>query len=409
LALELAKHTGYALLDPGGGVPSGYQGRPAGRALDATALHATGVAGLVLSEVPADDAVTIDELVGYMAGPAVPIFQYAGLNADVHLRSPLAVAEWELVTPSAQELRSLLPVPSLSRYQPSSPWSPDDWAGLAFLRRKQPAARPITGLAISFPRAHPEWALWRPLLVLSLCTNDVIRMWSDHIVEAGRHVHTRFDQVVWNISDQHGMEVEIPWPTAMAVTPDQEEPFRRRVTELSKLLPGEQPSNSQDRHYRNLRLAAEHLLAAGQYATHGQATPLHTEQEPEALLHYVIVLEALLSEDDREVSRKVAQRTAVLAGGTDDDRLTVYTLAKDAYTARSQYAHGVQPKRAARVDLERLRDVVCRVILSRLILGHTPQPGKTLVQLCDEALLSGRVRGRRLRTPITAFSAKARP
>jgi hypothetical protein len=413
LALELAKRTRYALRHPGGKPLESfedYSGRPVGRALDAKSLQTTGVAGLLQTGEAVDDTAIADELIGYLAGPAVPIYLYAGLNADIQLSAPLLVAEWELVTPSADELRSLLPLPSLTPYQPSLPWSPSDWAGLAFLRSERPDARPITGLVISFPRAHPEWTLWRPLLALSVCTNDVIKMWSEHLVEPGRYVHTRFENVAWNIIGGPDEELEVPWPTTINITRDQEEQFRRMVTAVARLLPAEQRSDSGDKQYKTLRLAAEHFLAAGQYS-YGQATPIDSEHEPEALLHYVIVLEALLSEDDREVSRKVAQRTAVLAGRDDADRLAVYAVTRDAYNARSKYAHGVLPKGSAKTDLETLRDVVRRVLLSRLILGHTPQTGpeekKTLVQLCDEALLSTNVRDQQICGPVAAFKTSA--
>jgi hypothetical protein len=52
-----------------------------------------------------------------------------------------------------------------------------------------------------------------------------------------------------------------------------------------------------------------------------------------------VVLEALFSRDDRELSYKVAVRSAALLGHTDAEALRVYTTVRKLYDLRSQIVH----------------------------------------------------------------------
>ena len=65
-----------------------------------------------------------------------------------------------------------------------------------------------------------------------------------------------------------------------------------------------------------LRRCAEHFLTAGDRA-HGEGEAL-SELNAETVLHYVIALEGLLTGDESptELTRKVSQRAAILAGRT---------------------------------------------------------------------------------------------
>jgi hypothetical protein len=65
--------------------------------------------------------------------------------------------------------------------------------------------------------------------------------------------------------------------------------------------------------------------------------------------------------DKTELTRKVVQRAAVLAGTDNRDRFAV--------AARSAYAHGSEP---ADSDLPTLRRIIRNGVTARLILGDPP-------------------------------------
>jgi hypothetical protein len=94
-----------------------------------------------------------------------------------------------------------------------------------------------------------------------------------------------------------------------------------------------------------------------------------SELNAETVLHYVIALEGLLTGDESptELTRKVSQRAAILAGRSDAQRLEIERLVSGAYGARSKYAHGDTPK--GEVDLPKLCRVVRRCLLARLVIG----------------------------------------
>ncbi len=110
---------------------------------------------------------------------------------------------WNADTPVADELRSLLPLPSTASYQQARPFDPEAYGSLTMLRRVEPRARPhhryllrwdvLYSLAIDRP-AHQ---LWQPLLALSLFDNSVLRLWARYQIEPGRTVDKLFDSVEW--------------------------------------------------------------------------------------------------------------------------------------------------------------------------------------------------------------------
>ena len=62
-------------------------------------------------------------------------------------------------------------------------------------------------------------------------------------------------------------------------------------------------------------------------------------------------------------------------GATMTTGWTIEQLVRDAYSARSEYAHGGKRDKIAKVDLAKLRRVVRRCILTRLILGDPTPAG----------------------------------
>jgi hypothetical protein len=115
----------------------------------------------------------------------------------------------------------------------------------------------------------------------------------------------------------------------------------------------------------------------------------------------------LLTSDESpgELTRKVSQRAAILAGKNDAQRLQIEQLVHDAYRARSKYAHGDTPKEE--IDLPKLRQVVRRCLLTRLVIGD-PTPDGLLREIADQALLSHEILEGCIRQPFGEFSQRVR-
>jgi len=141
---------------------------------------------------------------------------------------------------------------------------------------------------------------------------------------------------------------------------------------------------------------------AGNAHREGEVFP---PQNADAVLHYVIAFESLLAGDDPDrgdYTRKVSQRAAVLAGRNDANRLTIEQLVRDAYKARSAYAHGSEPNK---IDLAALRRIARRCILTRLILGDSTPAGHLHI-LADRALLSHDELQGKIRRPFYEFTQR---
>lgn len=191
VACDVAQANGYLLRDQRAGV----ERRPAGRGLTADALVETGVAGLLLFAEQFDEVALASELAGYLAGPAIPVWDYAIIDADVADIAPVPVVDgWELVTPTAEDLAGLVGVPSAARHVGRLSFNLDLYGGLAMLRRVDPDGKPHSGFIIYW-NLRPSHALWQPLLALSLFQNPVVHLWAQYDVEPGRRVDVLFDRV----------------------------------------------------------------------------------------------------------------------------------------------------------------------------------------------------------------------
>jgi hypothetical protein len=314
---------------------------------------------------------------------------------------------WELVTPTSGELADLVGVPSAARHVTGRSFR-DLYGGLAMLRRVDPGGQPHRGWIVS-SHVRPAHALWQPLLAMSLYQNPIVHLWARYTVEPGRRIDVLFDHVYiepWTPDGE--TELEAVRTGDYEIDGTQEHRFRRFLELLAMRLeaalaqPARPTKNSRERAAR-LRRIAEHFLSAGEDAR-GEGEVL-SELNADAVLHYVIALEAVLtgSEDDKtELTRKIVQRAAVLAGVDDQDRQSVATTVRAAYRARSAYAHGSDPDD---IDLPALRRVVRDCVLARLILGDPTPGGSTLAQLADNALLDHALLAVQVRGPILAFWA----
>ncbi|MGW5364470.1 hypothetical protein [Actinopolymorpha pittospori] len=377
----------------------------AGRKLTPDTIEEIGLATALCLGSPIDDKRVVCDLASYMSGPPIPGIHLVGIDASLTLSEPISIDGWELFAASRDDLKVMLPLPSLGDFQ-VRPWDPEIWAGLVFLRRFI-KPDPVIGLRLFAPEAFPEWGLWRPLLVLSLVTPDVITMWTDHDVEPGRRIYKRLDRVYYEPVATDGEHEAIWRPFARAINLEQsDEPaFREQVLQIAALLPQEpSPANGSKNlksAYARLKIAAQRLLAAGQHATGSTATPMDPVHATDALLHYVVALEALVGVDTRdgEIVRKISQRTAILAARNDTERIGVAREIRNVYQTRSRVIHGgAEPSIR---DLEALRAIVRRVILGALVHIDSYISGN-LIHRCDEALLSAGML-ESLREPLIPF------
>ncbi|MFP5328171.1 MAG: hypothetical protein ACLGHT_11900 [Acidimicrobiia bacterium] len=386
---------------------AGVERRTAGRGVSAEAVVETGVAGLVLSGEPVDTKTLAAELAAYLAGPTIPVWDYAIVDADVADVGPIPVVDgWELVTPTAEDLAGLIGVPSAARHVGRLTFNLDLYGGLAMLHRVDPEGKPHSGLIIYW-NPRPAHALWQPLLALSLFQNPVVHLWAQYDVEPGRRVDVLFDRVYTEPWTPDGVtEIEVVRRGDYEIDESNAPRLRRFLTQLAPLLdralaqPAKPTKGSRERAAR-VRRIAEHFLTAGEDA-HGEGEVL-SELNADAVLHYVIAIEAVLTGDDSdksELTRKVVQRAAVLAGTNDEDRRFVAALVLDAYRARSSYAHGGDPED---VDLPGLRRVVRDCIVARMVIGDPTPSGETLASLADAALLDHQLLAERVRGPISEF------
>ena len=423
---------------------------PAGRPLDADALIKTGLLFMLLEPSDADLQAVASDLAGYLAGPPVDIWDYAIIDATGTLQEPIPVVDgWELVTPTADELRMLLPLPSTAAHQPAR-WvdlgqpgrlfDPDDYPELAMLRRINRDAKPQKDPAVhpdfleSPDAGHAERLLWQPLIALSLYDNPItqflydnatalslldrpinlslydnpnLRVWAWYRIEPRRRTDTLFESVPRTPDG----ETDIERLLTGAFQLDAAKMLRRFLEELSPLLTAalstqaEKKAGKAKEAANQLRRCAEHFLTASDAHREGKVS---AQKNADAVLHYVIALEGLLAgaDDDRsDLTRKLSQRAAVLAGDNDAKRLTIEQLVRDAYRARSEYAHGGKRDKIAKVDLAELRRVVRRCILTRLILGD-PTPAGRLHELADRALLSHDELQSQIRHPFDEFAQR---
>lgn len=404
LAHACAMANGYGVRTDHAGVVS------AGRSLDEDAIVGTGLAAWLLDSggTRIQPVAIIDEVVealsAFLAGPPVPIARYVGIDADVVLSGgPVDVGGWELVVADRDLIRGIQPVPPLLDFAPAKTWDPEMWHGATFLRRIEPDASPAFGLRLYLQGAFPELAFWAPLLVLSCFKNEVVTVWSDHVVEPGRHVGTRLDRVWYDTIGGEDWTVDRPMSASLGIEPPGEDMFRRFCAEFGAAL---DLGDSTSQRAKVLRRSAERFLRA---AEHSYVRPdsVDPARQPDAIAAYVACLESLVAPDGSagEVARKVEQRTAVLVGSDDGARLGVADETRRAYRARSSWAHGDDIRERDRPDIAALRDTVRRVLIAWVAITRAGTAPGEFGAACDRALLSAMARDDLLR-PVADLRAR---
>jgi len=284
--------------------------------------------------------------------------------------------------------------------------------GASFLRRPRQDNRPIPTFPMPLLHSRPEVLFCRPLITLSLWSSEPLHMSAVFAVEAGRKaLRTAGDIETIETTDDGTTEYLRRETGAYRVTADQAEAFTAFCARIGTLVdtlitertPGKKPKPSA----RALRLerAAEHLVRAS-HRTFGHDF-VWEEEADETVLHYVIAMEALLSDRSAggELTRKVEQRAAGLFL-TDASRLNVARIVKNAYGLRSDYAHGSPTTPLNRPQLDELRRVAHQVLLRWLLIA----PGEDKFgAFMDETLLSEEKRRSVVHEPLRAFFADTPP
>lgn len=385
IAEQVARTNGYAIRDVGGR-------RVAGRSLGAREIEEIGLAGALAAAADFDEANVVETLEGYLAGPEIGRVHVVGIDADLILTAPVQVEQWELTRADAATFSAMSPFPALAAFQRQPLWDPERWSGMALLRRPTDKP-PVTGLMFNMPRPYPEWDAWLPLTVLALAQPDVVTMWSEHDVEPGRWGIELMNEVWYNYHTYgppgEEEDFEQIGASSIGITPANETIFRKQIEAISTYLPADPGPNAKRRElqqYNRIKRASQRLLAAGKH-TVGSATPWDEVRAMDSLIHYVVALEALLANNSEtaEISRRIAQRAAVVAGTSNSDRLRIEDEIKKVYSLRSKVLHGIADPAAA--NLETLRNIVRRVLLARLVYDSAPRDSP-FEELCDQALLS---------------------
>jgi hypothetical protein len=112
--------------------------------------------------------------------------------------------------------------------------------------------------------------------------------------------------------------------------------------------------------------------------------------ESEAAFRWIYAVEGLLAADDSDrsdLTRKTAQRAAVLIGQDDDERLAMRDLMRTADAARPAYAHGGSPKS---VDLAALRTITREIIVAWIVLSAESPAGQSPPSLTTRCYRPGR-------------------
>jgi hypothetical protein len=79
------------------------------------------------------------------------------------------------------------------------------------------------------------------------------------------------------------------------------------------------------------------------------ACRMDTTQRLYRMVEYVSALEALLLEDDRELSYKLAMRTSTIVAKSSEERKSLFQFMKKAYDIRSKVVHGTDPGKISKL------------------------------------------------------------
>lgn len=327
----------------------------------------TGVAGLITSHEDADLAAVAEQLWHYATRTTTAHWEAVALAVD-ELPDGLVIGGWSTWNPDVGDLTAFAPVPAAAHHLRHDPWPVDAVTQHALLRRHAGDTEG-RGLHLVFRGRRFELAAVWPLGVLNMYSRHVVRgvalfdIWHhDYVTRWGDGVVGEYEP--WDPNDPDG-DWRLRLYTGRFDVTDDPDRFRRfceAVDARRRALAG---LRNADKLIARLDRAIRHFVLGNAYsADDGTA---ETDTQEDVILRYVISLEALLSPDNRqEISRSVAQRTALLIAGHGADAVDVHDVVKEAYNARSRHVHGGEP---AAIELPSLRDVTRKVLLRWLVMA----------------------------------------
>ena len=356
------------------------------------------------------------EFADFVAGPVAVSEDWLLLDAVLPPGCEVRVGEYTLQAASQSLLEAVRPAGGLGGHREFALGSPL-LDGAAFLHRVVPDRALRTGMPIPMLHTRPELTFWIPLLALSLWRSEPLHMDAVYTVERGRQVLRTFGELHEEVQHLDGDDMWITRTHGAFEVDEADLPrfavFCDRIGSLIATLAAEEKKSGKKNQgpgtsARALRLsrAGEHLVRAS-HRTFGTDF-VWDEEADEAVLHYVIALEAPLSDspkgDKSDLGRKVQQRAAML--WLNDERVRVADIIKGAYRLRSAYAHGSPTTRLSAPELNALRHVAHQVLLRWLVLAPEDD---TLWEQLDECLLSTSKYQEFVREPLLAFFTEVAP
>ncbi|MEW2163585.1 hypothetical protein AB0912_11380 [Streptomyces sp. NPDC007084] len=331
------------------------------------------------------------------------------LDIDLPSGTDLTLGEYRLQAASATSLAELMPLRSMRRFIRSPDLDPDTLGGSTFLQQRLPGQALARGRSwLPDLDQRPERRHLDPLLVLQLWNvEESVHPEAYFHVEPGRHSEIRSGSPHIEPSFDHaGEEVgEMHRAFGYRVPPSELPTFAAFLQEVQDMISSVRSRTTKNGRpattARALASAANRLVRAAQRTMGG--TYVDESEADDVLLDYVIAMEAVMAADGRGDSRRrTAQRSAAM-WTQDEDRLAVYQTVKNAYTRRSQYAHGEDQQPISDDELFIVRRTAFGVFLRWLVL--TSDLNEAVLQRLDESLVSHRERCRITQTLDTFFTA----
>ncbi|MET7965441.1 hypothetical protein [Micromonospora sp. NPDC005305] len=239
--------------------------------------------------------------------------------------------------------------------------------------------------------------------MLNLFSTQRVLVASEYEVEPGRYLERLSGTGLDLVPDIPEGEDEVPAFGPLGLDPDEVQGFLRFLSIMSPLLLAWQAAEHDPRPRKKaaerLSRSAHRFLALGQWLG-PDGDVIYASKRAEVIFWYVAALEHLVATDGVEgLTRRVSQRTAVLIGRGDDERITVEKQVREAYSVRSKVAHGDTPSNTDLQDLAMtMRRITRRAFLRLITLG----PSFDVAANCDEALLSRRARERSIEKPLSS-------
>ncbi|ONI91383.1 hypothetical protein ALI22I_08380 [Saccharothrix sp. ALI-22-I] len=299
----------------------------AGRELSGPVLHRLGLAGLLRSGAPIDTPVLVAQTAVYLAGPGVPLHRYLVLNVDWDLAEPLMLAGWRLWRPSKQDWNALRPVPLAADFAAKPSFDPVlEFGQHLVLSAEDPGAEPVDNRIfwrLFQPRVQQSPA-WAPLLCLNLAQDTHVMPVAEYLIEPARSVATYQESIPTTFLGPEG-DYEVPQLGPLHVDEDQAVWLAGFLSALSCKLEEWTAAAGMTRPSKRLRpVAGRFLDTCAKIAFDAEVN--FGEDPGEVAFNYVVALERLVSaNDDRgDLKRRTAQRTAVLIGRHNAERLAIY-------------------------------------------------------------------------------------